>query len=45
VSEATPSPTSPPGRRFRLTADTWAVLFAAVLTLLVAVRAIPRVPW
>ena len=44
VPEASPSPT-PPSRRFRLTLDTWAVLLAAVLTLLVVLRAIPRVPW
>ena len=46
MSEATPSPASPPaGARFRPSLDTWAVLLAAVLTVLVVLRVVPSVPW
>jgi hypothetical protein len=46
VSEAIPPQSRPSSaRRIRLSLDAWAVLLAAVLTLLVALRAIRSVPW
>ena len=41
---ATPSPTSATSR-LRLSLDTWAVLTAATILILIIVGTLPRVPW